>query len=131
MKGKVAHRVPLSPRVLDILSLARDFNEADVVFPGRAGEPLSDMALLMAIRRMEGYDTITAHGFRATFKTWAQERTTFDYLVIEAALAHSVKGIERHYLRTTFFEQRQRLMAEWAAFSTGAQTIGKVVRFGS
>jgi len=71
------------------------------------------------------YDGLTVHGFRATFKTWAEERTNFDSLVIEAALAHEVKGIERHYLRTTFFEKRQNLMASWAAFAT--QSGGKVV----
>jgi hypothetical protein len=39
-------------------------------------------------------------------------------LVIEASMAHQVKGIERHYLRTTFFEQRMNLMAAWAAFAS-------------
>ena len=50
-------------------------------------------------------------------------------LVIEAAMAHKVKGIERHYLRTTFFEERQKLMATWAAFATA--TPGKLVRMRS
>jgi integrase len=77
------------------------------------------MAFLMALRRM-GHPKITAHGFRATFKTWAEEKTKFDTLVIEASMAHQVKGIERHYLRTTFFEQRKKLMDTWAAYATAA-----------
>jgi integrase len=87
------------------------------------------MALLMALRRLPDYATrdLTAHGFRATFKTWAEEKTKFDSLVIEASMAHQVQGIERHYLRTTFFDQRIRLMAEWARFATGAPAA-KVVR---
>ena len=83
------------------------------------------MAFLMAVRRM-GHETLTAHGFRATFKTWAEETTKFDSLVIEASMAHAVKGIERHYLRTTFFDQRKKLMDTWARFATAAPTA-KVV----
>jgi integrase len=120
MKMKEPHKVPLSPRCIEILEFAKQFNDADIVFPGRKqGEPLSNMAFLMALRRM-GYDDLTAHGFRATFKTWAEETTKFDSLVIEASLAHAVKGIERHYLRTTFFDHRRKLMNTWATFATAA-----------
>ena len=35
---------------------------------------LSNMAFLMLLRRM-GRGDLTAHGFRATFKTWASERS--------------------------------------------------------
>src|SRR5439155_10659637 len=109
--------VPLLDRCIEILNLAKQFNDGAIVFPGRkAGEPLSNAAFLMALRRM-GYEQITAHGFRATFKTWAEEKTKFDSLVIEACMAHQVKGIERHYLRTTFFDQRSRLMEAWATFA--------------
>src|SRR5262249_31250769 len=99
--------------------LAKQFNDSVIVFPGRSeGRPLSSAAMLIAIRRM-GYEDITVHGFRATFKTWAEEKKTdYDSLVIEASMAHAIKGIERHYLRTTFPEQRQKLMADWAAFAT-------------
>ena len=124
MKMKKAHKVPLADRCVEILEIAKQFHDSDIVFPGRPGQPLSNMSMLMAVRRMD-YDGLTVHGFRATFKTWAEERTNFDSLVIEAALAHEVKGIERHYLRTTFFEKRQNLMASWAAFAT--QSGGKVV----
>src|SRR5262249_46601514 len=126
MKMKIEHKVPLAARCIEILNLAKQFNDSAIVFPGRrAGEPLSNMAFLMALRRM-GYDDLTAHGFRATFKTWAEEKTKFDSLVIEASMAHVVKGIERHYLRTTFFEQRKKLMNAWAAFATATPTA-KVV----
>jgi integrase len=118
MKMKEPHKVPLSARAIEILELARQFNDSKIVFPGRyAGHSLSQMALLMTLRRM-GHADLTAHGFRATFKTWAQETTKTDHLVIEASMAHAVKGIERHYLRTSFFEQRRKLMDAWARFAT-------------
>ena len=127
MKMKVEHKVPLLDRCIEILNLAKQFNDGAIVFPGRkAGEPLSNAAFLMALRRM-GYEQITAHGFRATFKTWAEEKTKFDSLVIEACMAHQVKGIERHYLRTTFFDQRKKLLKAWAAYTTGTAATAKVV----
>jgi integrase len=120
MKMKEPHKVPLSSRSIEILNLAKQFNDSAIVFPGRyEGHALSQMAFLMALRRM-GHEDLTAHGFRATFKTWAEEKTKFDSLVIEASLAHAVKGIERHYLRTTFFDQRRKLMEQWAKFATSA-----------
>ena len=125
MKMKTVHMVPLSDRAIEILELAKQFNNGPIVFPSRPSTPLSQMSLLMALRRM-GHDEITVHGFRATFKTWAEETTEFDSLVIEASMAHQVKGIERHYLRTTFLEQRRKLMNAWATYAT-ASRAAKVV----
>ena len=109
MKIKTEHKVPLVPRAIEILDLAKQFNDEAIVFPGRyPGKPLSQMAFLMVLRRMGlKQEGLTAHGFRATFKTWAEEKTKFDTLVIEASMAHQVKGTERHYLRTTFFDERR------------------------
>ena len=127
MKMKLEHKVPLSGRCIEILNLMKQFNDGAIVFPGRKeGEPLSNAAFLMALRRM-GYEETTAHGFRATFKTWAEEKTKFDSLVIEACMAHQVKGIERHYLRTTFFDERKKLLKAWAAYATATATTAKVV----
>jgi integrase len=118
MKMGVAHQVPLADRCIEILSLAKQFNDGEFLFPSsKPNTPLSNTCFLMALRRM-GHLGITAHGFRATFKTWSEEKTNFDSLVIEASMAHQVKGIERHYLRTTFFEQRVKLMAAWATFAS-------------
>jgi integrase len=120
MKMSIEHRVPLAARAIEILTLAKQFNDDAVVFPGRyPGHSLSKTALLMVLRRM-GKGDLTVHGFRATFKTWAEETTQTDSLVIEACMAHTVKGIERHYLRTTFFKERQKLMEAWADFATGS-----------
>jgi integrase len=60
---------------------------------------------------------LTGHGFRATFKTWATERTNFPREVIEAALAH-VAGdkIEAAYQRGDLFDKRRRLMTAWSEY---------------
>ncbi len=125
MKAHREHRVPLTSRALAILSETRAARYGDAadafVFPGpKAGKPLSNMAFLMLMRRM-GYGDLTAHGFRATFKTWASERTSYRNEIVEAALAHVIGDkVEQAYRRTDMFEKRRRLMLQWAIFCTTA-----------
>jgi integrase len=119
MKMKREHRVPLSARCIEILKAAKEIAMGgEYVFPGRKhGRALSNMVFLMALRRMERTD-ITAHGFRSSFRDWAEEKTTVQRSVIEAALAHQVESkVEAAYLRTTLFDKRRRLMDSWAAFA--------------
>jgi integrase len=129
MKARVEHRIPLSLRCLQILKVAKSFSHGEgFIFPGRSeGQPLSNMALAMALRRM-GRTDITVHGFRSSFRDWAEERTNTPRSVVEAALAHQVESkVEAAYLRTTLFDKRRRLMDNWAAFAT-AKPAQKVVR---
>jgi integrase len=121
IKGGKEHRVPLSAPALAILEEMQAQRSADggFVFPGgKPGKPLSNMAFLMLLRRMKR-DDLTAHGFRATFKTWASERTSFQNEIVEAAMAHVVGSkVEQAYRRGDMFEKRRRLMQQWAAFCT-------------
>ena len=126
MKAHREHRVPLSARalaILDEMQVARHGDDARdaFVFPGRKpATPLSNMAFLMLLRRM-GRGDLTAHGFRATFKTWASERTSFQNEIVEASLAHVIGGkVEQAYRRGDLFEKRRRLMQQWATFCTTA-----------
>jgi integrase len=119
MKAHREHRVPLSPRAFAILGemQAARLGDDAFVFPGgKAGQPLSNMAFLMLLRRMDRSD-LTAHGFRATFKTWASERSNFQNEIIEASLAHVTGGkVEQAYMRGDLFEKRRRLMQQWATY---------------
>jgi integrase len=124
MKARREHRVPLSPRALAILTEMQkigpqgDCGDAFVFPGGKTGKPLSNMAFLMLLRRM-GRADLTAHGFRATFKTWASERTSFQNEIVETALAHVVGNkVEQAYRRGDLFEKRRRLMQQWATFCT-------------
>jgi integrase len=127
MKAHREHRVPLSPRALTILHEIQagrgGVSDAAFVFPGgRARKPLSNMAFLMLLRRV-GRADLTAHGFRATFKTWSSERTSFQNEIIEASLAHVTGGkVEQAYMRGDLFEKRRRLMQQWATYCTAAPT---------
>ena len=80
-----------------------------------AGKPLSDAAFAAVLERM-GYDNITVHGFRSTFRDWAGETTPHAREVIETALAHKLKDkAEAAYARGDLFRKRRRLMEDWAA----------------
>ena len=106
--------------------------DAELLFEGaRAGRPLSNMALLMLLRRM-GVDA-TAHGFRSSFRDWTAETTAFPSEVCEMALAHSIADkTEAAYRRGDLFEKRRKLMSEWANVCLGADSdeagSGKAVR---
>jgi integrase len=128
MKGDREHRVPLSARALEIFrNLPKD---SDYLFPGgRAGNHLSNMAMLKLLERMKR-DDLTVHGFRSTFRDWAAERTNFPGEVAEAALAHAVGDkVEAAYRRGDLFEKRRRLMEAWAQFATTASSDPVVVSF--
>jgi len=122
MKAAREHRVPLSKRCLEILARAKELSDGGPhVFPGRTAEkPLSNMAFLMTLRRME--IDVTAHGFRSTFRDWASERTNFARDVCEMALAHTVNDkTEAAYRRGDLLDKRRELMATWASFATSKQ----------
>jgi len=89
------------------------------LFPGRkSGAPLSNMSLLMLMRRLKS--TAVPHGFRSTFRDWAAERTDFPAEVVEAALAHTIPdAVVAAYKRTDFFDKRRELMDRWAQFAAG------------
>jgi integrase len=116
MKSGREHRVPLSRDAVALLKKVRGSAEG-LVFPGeRRGKPLSNMAMLMVLRRM-GRTDLTAHGFRSTFRDWAAECTSFPREVAEAALAHVVGDkVEAAYRRGDLFEKRRRLMDAWATY---------------
>ncbi len=129
IKAGREHRVPLAPAALAVLKQATTVADGGpFVFPGRRqGKPLSNMALLMMLRRLERTD-ITAHGFRSSFRDWAAERTNIPRAVCEAALAHVVSDkVEAAYLRSDLFDLRRSLMQSWAVFVT-RMPKGTVVR---
>jgi integrase len=128
MKGGREHRVPLSRAAVALLKNMQTVHPNDLVFPGdRRGKPLSNMSMLMTLRRM-GRNDLTAHGFRSTFRDWAAECTNFPAEVAEAALAHVIGDkVEAAYRRGDLFEKRRRLMDAWAAYCQTALGTGRTV----
>ena len=116
MKTYREHRVPLSKAAIAALNRINE-PKGLYLFPGRTPDtPLSNMALLMTLGRMDHGD-ITAHGFRSTFRDWAAEQTNFPNEVVEMALAHAVASkTEAAYRRSDLFDKRRRLMDAWAEY---------------
>ena len=121
MKTSREHRVPLSPRCVQLLKAAKGLTDGGpFVFPGRyPNRPLSNMVFLMVLRRM-GITPFTSHGFRSTFRVWvAEQRPITSHEAVESALAHVVRNkVEAAYFRSDLFELRRQLMDAWAAFAT-------------
>lgn len=117
MKAGRIHRVPLSPRALEILEEAKKAQQSDFVFPGmKQKRPLSNMSTEMLLRRMKAGE-VTTHGFRSSFRDWAGELTGFPREVAEAALAHAIGDeVERAYRRADALEKRRKLMEAWASY---------------
>lgn len=116
MKSGREHKVPLSDRAVEILhSLPREDNNAFVFIGSREGRGLSSMMLWHALTRLRS--GLTVHGFRATFRTWAAERTLYPRELAEQSLAHAIGSqVERAYARTSLFDHRRRLMTEWSKY---------------
>ena len=119
MKMEKPHRVPLSPQAIAVLHAVKGLSE-DFVFPGqKPGRALSNSAFSAVMIKM-GYETLTAHGFRSTFKDWCSEEARADWEVSELALAHQVGNkTERAYARSDLLERRRPLMNEWASYAYG------------
>jgi integrase len=117
MKAGKEHRVALSQPALALLRKLATIRQGEYVFSGQQhGKPLSNMALLMCLRRLDR-DDLTAHGFRSTFRDWCAEKTSFASEVAEMALAHAVPGkVEAAYRRGDMLEKRRQLMEQWGQY---------------
>ena len=114
MKAGKEHRVPLSPRAVEILETVKPLGE-DCLFPADKGGKLSTMAMAMLLRRMKL--DCTVHGFRSGFRDWAAECTGFAHEVCEMALAHVIGNkSEAAYRRGDLFDKRRKLMEAWATY---------------
>ena len=120
MKAGKEHRVPLSERAVEIAGRpAARGRHLLRVLGGRAGKPLTNMAMLELMRGMRPASGYVPHGFRSTFRDWAAERTSYPSEVVEMALAHAIESkVEAAYRRGDLFDKRAHLMRDWA-FYTG------------
>jgi integrase len=142
------HRVPLSTAMLATLARAYSLAHGVKVVPSElpklariAGDswifpnisrtgPFTDMALLAVIRRMnEGKDgpqwvdpsgrPVVPHGWRATFRTWADDCHPEERDAAEKALAHEdANQVAGRYRRSDLFERRIGLMEQWGQHCT-------------
>lgn len=117
MKAAVEHVIPLSEAAIDVIqSLPRDHEVW--VFPAQRGEGhLSDMSLLMLLRRMKYDSKTTVHGFRSSFRDYIGEETSYPHRLAEHALAHQLENsVEKSYARGTQLKKRREMMEHWSNY---------------
>jgi len=83
------------------------------------------MTLTKSLRDQGLAERATVHGFRSAFRDWCAE-TGKPREIAEAALAHTVGGVEGAYFRSDLFARRRVVMEQWAVFLTKTDT--KAVR---
>lgn len=109
--------VPLAAQTVKLLQELETYRDrSDWLFPGRntrKNEPISNMTFNQALDRMGYKGRQTPHGMRHLFSTAANEAGK-DYRIIDAALAHKVKGTEGVYNKAMYLQQRRELAQWWA-----------------
>lgn len=116
MKMRKPFTVPLSAHTTEMLKgLAR--TGSLYLFPGQGRSGVMHANAIRNVLHTRGYSDITAHGFRSTFRDWANECTHYPREVCELALAHDERSqTEAAYSRSDFLEKRRALMADWAEY---------------
>ena len=119
MKARRAFRVPLSSAAINILRAIGPRPEG-FVFEREPGKPFSNNALLALRDRMGFKGKCTTHGFRSSFREWAQHKR-LDRIASEMCLDHKVLGkTESAYMRDDLLEQRREILEQWADHVIGA-----------
>ncbi|MBZ0163277.1 MAG: tyrosine-type recombinase/integrase [Notoacmeibacter sp.] len=128
MKASREHVVPLTDRAVAIVKAMQQRATGELVFGGDVSKrPISDTAMVKALRLASPDKSATLHGLRSTFRDWAGDCTDFPRELAEAALAHAVgDAVERAYRRGDALEKRRMLMQAWSQYL--AQERGQVVK---
>jgi integrase len=135
MKMKLAHVVPLTPQVLEMLDELRKFTgNCEYLFATRSNDtPMSENAMLYAIYRLGYRGKLTIHGLRGTASTLLNE-VGYRSEVIETALAHKEKNAIRGAYNHAIYLEERRDMLTWYSnhLDTLRTSTGKVIagRFG-
>jgi integrase len=118
MKNNKPHRVPLTAEMLAIITPLKAMDSVFVFEGQKRNRPLSNMAMLMLLRRMKT-EGVTVHGFRSTFRVWASEETNIPREIAEMSLSHTIGNeVERAYARSDLLDKRRILMEQWSTFTT-------------
>ena len=118
MKASKPHRVPLCDEAVRLLEKRRQLCSGQYVFEGqRAGNPISDMAMLSLMRKRFPQINAVPHGFRSTFRDWA-ENQSYPHRAVEYCLAHTVRNkTEAAYQRDDLLSIRRKIMTDYGSMT--------------
>ena len=128
--------VPLADQALAALQRIEPLSRhrSPYVLPGArsATRPMSENTLGAALRNLGFTGKQTAHGFRATARTMLVERLGFAVELVELQLGHRVADVHgRAYNRTTWIDERTRMMQAWGDYLNQLKAGGNVVSIGT
>ena len=135
MKDNIEHIVPLAEEVINFLyNLPKIKGEEYLFSSSRPNQAISDTSITKVMKSIGlevGHGDITNHGFRSTFRTWAEEEQNFDWNAKEFALSHKLKNkVVSAYYRDTLVEKRRILMECWANYCSQNPKVDNVVYIG-
>ena len=117
---KTDHHVCLSRQALDLLrELHTMTGGGKFLFPNQRDheKPMSNGAILMALKRMGYQNKMTGHGFRALAMSTIKERLGYRHETVDRQLAHAQKDkVASAYDRAQFLDERKKMMQEWADY---------------
>lgn len=118
MKMKRDHIVPLSRQAIEIFKTLSPLSRGEYMFPGQRSwlKPMSNMAILMGLKRMGYKGKMTGHGFRALAMTTLRETLEFPKDIIDLQLAHAKGKVDAAYDRAKFLKERAVMMQAWADY---------------
>jgi len=129
MKMRKDFDCPLCDPAVAILNAIKGDAEPDPaahIFQGRWGGELGESTLRRVLERVcetMKIEVPTPHGFRSSLRDFAGDMTSHPREVAEAALAHSVSGVEGAYRRGDALAKRRQLMQEWADYLSGSNVL--------
>lgn len=128
---KTNHHVCLSSQALELLrELHKLTGGGKYLFPNQRDheKPMSNGAILMALKRMGYQNKMTGHGFRALAMSTIKEKLGYRHEVVDRQLAHAQKDkVASAYDRATFLAERKKMMQEWADYLDTIEQGGKVI----
>ena len=122
MKMRQEHTVPLNDLALRVLNLIEKNNASPFIFlnPKKTTHICNNTMRYFLMKNLPDYfkDTVP-HGFRSSFRNWAEENHNYSRRAVELCLAHANKNkVEKAYLRSNLHSKRIEIMNEWNKFLT-------------
>ena len=132
-KMRRAHRIPLSPQALAILTDLRTLtgcSEYALHSTWSIKQCMCENTMNMALRRLGyGQDEMTSHGFRASAATLLNESRQWSIDAIERELAHVENNdVRRAYTRGEHWDERVKMMSWWGDYLDQIRVVGQVVQ---
>ena len=128
---KTNHHVCLSRQALELLRELHTLTGGNTyLFPNQRDpqKPMSNGAILAALKRMGYQNKMTGHGFRALAMSTIKERLGYRHEVVDRQLAHAQKDkIASAYDRAMFLDERKKMMQEWADYLDTVASGGNVI----